>query len=275
MRTDLLLIAETSRACGLAVYGLPHLGEWACVSAWCRCQPSAIVAATVVHPLRTRTHSAASVVCSPPPPSPHLDLVRLPAVPGVMSPPAVRPQAVPYRDGRCGAAASPSCRSPRSPWTWALAAAAVTIFGAAAVVRPATAHSFLTHPLPAWEAVAGCRVGGTPGFMYNCRGPCPNAGGYGLREGLDEAHPTAVWARGEPVEIRWARYVFCGGWAGGRVGAALSLRDGPTGCGVGLRGCEGSVGEGPLRGWGGARRLFFGMCSRVGGRARFPCREWC
>lgn len=164
---------------------------------------------------RTRTHSAADVVCSPPFSSPHIDLVRFPTVPGVMSPSAVRPQPVPYRDGHCGAAASPSCRLPRSPRTWALAAAAVAIFGAAAVVRPAAAHSFLTHPLPAWEAVAGCRVGGTPGFMYNCRGPCPNAGGYGLREGLDEAHPTAVWARGEPVEIRWARYVFCGG---GRVG---------------------------------------------------------
>lgn len=126
---------------------------------------------------------------------------------------AVRPQADPFRDGRCGAAAFPYGRSPRSPWTWALAAAAVLISGAAAAVRPAAAHSFLTHPLPAWEAVAGCRVGGTPGFMYNCKGPCPNAGGYGLREGLDEAHPTAVWARGEPVEIRWARYV-AGGDAG-------------------------------------------------------------
>lgn len=125
---------------------------------------------------------------------------------------AVRPQADPFRHGRCGAAAFPSGRSPRSPWTWALAAAAVVISGAAAAVRPAAAHSFLTHPLPAWEAVAGCRVGGTPGFMYNCKGPCPNAGGYGLRDGLDEAHPTAVWARGEPVEIRWARNNHEGGF---------------------------------------------------------------
>lgn len=226
MRTDLLLIAETSRADGLALSGLPHLGEWACFSSWCRCQPTTSVAATVVHPPRTRTHSAADVVCSPPLSSPHLDLVRLPAVPDVMSSPAVRPQAVPYRDGRCGTAASPSCRSPRSPWTWALAAAAVAISGAAAAVRPAAAHSFLTHPLPAWEAVAGCRVGGTPGFMYNCRGPCPNAGGYGLREGLDEAHPTAVWARGESVEIRWARNNHEGGFV--RLALVpLEYRDNP------------------------------------------------
>lgn len=144
-------------------------------------------------------------------------LVRLPSVSVVMSPRAVRPPAAPYRSGRCEAAASFSCRSPRSSWTWVLAAAAVAVSSLATIVRPAAAHSFLTQPLPAWEAVAGCRVGGTPGFMYNCKGPCPNAGGYGLRDGLDEAHPTAVWARGESVEIRWARYVLGGGWRGRRA----------------------------------------------------------
>lgn len=120
----------------------------------------------------------------------------------------VRPRARPSGSNRLGQPPSSPVRSSRSPWAWVLTAAAVAVAGAAAVPPPAAAHSFLTHPLPAWEAVAGCRVGGTPGFMYNCKGPCPNAGGYPMRDGLDEEHPTAVWARGESVEVRWARYVL-------------------------------------------------------------------
>jgi len=87
----------------------------------------------------------------------------------------------------------------------ALVAAATT------APTPAAAHSSLHKPV-SMSYATDCRIGGPPGFIRNCPGPCPNMKIRRTGRGSSVDKPAIVIGRGASLPVVWGRNNHEGGF---------------------------------------------------------------
>ncbi|CAN8071063.1 unnamed protein product [Agarophyton chilense] len=78
----------------------------------------------------------------------------------------------------------------------------------ASLLALANGHSFLTVPMPI-STVETCRVGGNPGWLAFCGGPCPD---FNFRYDMRPEHPAAEWQRGSEQTIHYSKNNHDGGF---------------------------------------------------------------
>lgn len=89
-------------------------------------------------------------------------------------------------------------------------AAAAAVVGVATLLAatPARAHTWLTVP-PSMSTMEGCRIGGSPGHVVSCPGPCPAMDATSARQ----PPVTTTYNRGALIEVRYTRNNHEGGFA--------------------------------------------------------------
>lgn len=143
---------------------------------------------------------------------------------------------------RPGPLPSPLRRRRRLVPALSAAAAVATVAAAAAAVvsllTPAVAHTWLTVP-PSMSTMEGCRIGGSPGHVVSCPGPCPAMDATSARQ----PQVTTTYTRGALIEVRYTRNNHEGTLVSGRA-------EGGT---VRGRTCEGGEGRASRAAAGGGR----------------------